>query len=345
MTIEIPEEKTAVGVRRFLRRLSRHQNAVLAIILAAIIATLGGLTHGGTLTASNVRNIWIQSSTRGIAAVGQLFVILTAGIDLSVGGMAMLSAIVGGVLMSTESAACGHGAEVYGLPVAVGVVTMLLIGLVSGTVNGALVSRVSMPPLIVTLALWEIADGLGLSICKGLTISHFPDGLTFFGQGNVGGVPVPVIIFVAVAAVAYFVLNYTTFGRAVRAVGGDPEAAWLSGINVPKVRFSVYVISGFLATLAGVVVLSRSMAAFTGTAEGLELDSITAVCIGGVSLMGGRGTLVGVVIGVLILGVINNGMNVFAIEPALQFFVKGAIIIIAVAVDTMRRRQSHLRTI
>jgi ribose/xylose/arabinose/galactoside ABC-type transport system permease subunit len=309
------------------RRFIRHENGVLVTILIGLIVALGGMTRGGTLTLGNARNVWLQSSTRGIASIGQLFVILTAGIDLSIGGVALMGAILGASLMTGKT----------GLPLG-DIAIMLLFGLAIGAANGALVSRVPMPALIATLGMWQMTDGGAFIICRGRTIHLLPEAVNVFGGGEVAGVPVPVIIFISVAVVAYFVLNYTSYGRSVYAVGGSPVSAWLSGIKVPNMLFSVYVISGLMGALAGLILMSRTMCGGMNTVMGLELDSIAAVCIGGVSLMGGRGTLLGAVLGNMILGVVNNGMNVGALSPAYQDVVKGAIIITAVAIDYRRRR-------
>lgn len=326
--IEIVKKLKASKPGEIVRPFFRHENVVIAMILVAIVAGLAVITKGATLTRSNISNIWLQSSTRGIAAIGQLFVILTAGIDISVGGIALVSAILGASLMTRQT----------GFPVTA-IAIMMLLGLGIGALNGSLVSRVPMPAIIVTLGMWQVTRGGGYLICRGHTILHLPEGVNFFGAGNIAGVPVPVIIFTAVAAVAYFVLYHTTFGRSVYIVGGNPISAELSGINTKKVIFSVYVISALMAALAGLITLGRTMCGGMTTVIGLELSSISAVFIGGVSLAGGRGTLIGVVIGVMIIGVIDNGMNVFAVNPAYRDIVKGMIIIGAVAVDYWRRRR------
>jgi len=324
---EIVAKQKPSRAREVLTRILRHENGVLAIILVALIAGLAVMTRGRTITRGNITNIWLQSSSRGIASMGQAFVILTGGIDVSIGGIALMAAILGASLTTGRT-----GFPIGAVPV------MLLLGLGIGALNGALVSRVPMPALIVTLAMWQIATGGAYLVCRGRTIRRLAESMNFFGGGNIAGVPVPVIIFIAVAVVAYFVLNHTTFGRSVYAVGGNPVSAWLSGINAKNILFSVYVISGFLAALAGLILMSRVMAGGMNTVIGLELDSIAAVCIGGVSLAGGRGTVIGAVLGVMILGIINNGMNVFALDYAYQDIAKGVIIITAVAVDYIRRR-------
>jgi len=319
-------DHSVVG-RRVFGHLLRHEISILAIILAGIVGVLGVLTKGLTLTPGNISNIWLQSASRGIATIGQAFVILTAGIDVSVGGLALLTAILGASLMSGQT----------GFPI-VPIGIALLIGLGIGTLNGVLTSRIPMPALIVTLAMWQITRGFGFLICRGITIRFLPESVRVIGGGEIVGVPIPVIIFISIAVVSYFFLYYTKFGRAVYIVGGNPVSAALCGINVKNVTWSVYIISGFLAALAGLIIMSRVMSAGMSTVLGLELDSIAAVCIGGISLMGGRGNLIGAVIGVLIIGVINNGMNVFVLDPAYQGIVKGWVLITAVAIDYYRRR-------
>jgi putative xylitol transport system permease protein len=324
---EVAEEVKPSRAREIVRRFFRYENAVLAVILIALIAGMGVMTKGLTLTRGNISNIWLQSSTRGIAAIGQLFVLLTAGIDVSIGGIGLVAAVLGASLIDGTT----------GFP-ATAIAIMLLLGLGLGAFNGSLVSRIGMPSLIVTLGMWIMTGGGAYLICRGVTYHHLPESLSFLGRGEIAGAPVQIIIFIAVAAVAYFALNHTTFGRSIYAVGGNPTSAWLSGINVKNIRFIVFVISGFLGALAGTLLLARTMSGGTKTVAGLELDSIAAACIGGVSLAGGKGTLIGAVIGAIILGVINNGMNVFALDPTYRDVVKGAIIIAAVAVDYLRRR-------
>lgn len=317
------------------RRILSHENAVLGIILAVLIAVLGVLTKGLTVSRLNIANVWLQSSMRGIAATGQAFVILTSGIDLSVGGVALITAVLAASM--TTQGVQGRLFEVSASPYA-GIAAMLFLGLGLGMVNGLSVARLRMPALIVTLAIWQMCRGGAYQMTRGWTILELPRTLAFIGQGEVAGVPVAIIVFVVVIALAYLVLSHTSYGRSIYAIGGNPSSAWLSGIKVPNLTMSVYAISGFLSALAGLIYLSRSMAGSMNTAAGLELDSIAAVVIGGVSLSGGRGNMIGVLLGVLTLGVINNGMNVYGLDPAMQNLVKGAIIFAAVAADIYRRR-------
>ncbi len=327
-------EVSPYSAKHVARRLFRHENALLAIALAALISGLSIVTGGLTVGRTNMVNILIQSSMRGLASVGQAFVVLSGGIDVSVGGVANFCAALGAALMTLRPEQSIVNSP---LPVFLAILIMLVGGAAWGAVNGSSVSRIGMPPLIVTLAMWQITVGVAVVILKGGMIHTLPEGLLFWGQGMIGPVPMPIIIFVVVAVLAYIILNHTTFGRWIYAVGGNETSAWLSGIEVRRVRFLVYIIAGFLSAIAAMISLGRVMSASIASLSGLEMDSIAAVTIGGFSLTGGRGNMIGVVLGVLIIGVVNNGMSVIGADPALQGIVKGAIIFAAVAVDGLRR--------
>ena len=327
------------------KRIFRHETMVLALVLAGLIVAVAGITKGKSVSAGNMINVLVQSSARGMAAIGQTFVVLTAGIDLTPTGLALMAIMVGALMMS-------RGGEVGGLPLytgpalplGLGLLIMLGIGVGVGAANGSLVSRVGVPPLIATLAMWQMTFGFATILMMsrrdaGFGISGLPKGLAFFGLGHIGVVPLPVIIFAVSMVVAYFILNHTPFGRSIYAVGGNPASAWLSGIKARDVVFWVYVISGFTTILAGIIIMSRAMSASLLTVVGLELDSIAAVCVGGVSLAGGTGSIIGTLIGVLIIGVINNGLNLISVAAGVRDAVKGGIIVTAVAINTLRRRR------
>ena len=322
--------------RDIAKRVFRHENAALGIVLIGLILGMGFVTKGLTLSIANAKNLLVVSSIKGIAAIGQAFVILTAGIDISLGGNALFCSVLGGGVMATN----WQNIIDHPLPVAAGALIMLLTAIGWGAFNGTMVSRVGIPALITTLGLWQITTGGAFWVSAGKSICFQPDSLVWWGSGTVGGVPVPIIIFVAVAVVAYLVLNHTTYGRSVYAVGGNPVSAWLSGIKVKNVLFSVYVISGFLSGLVAFIMLGRVMTASMASLKGLELDSIAMVVVGGISLFGGRGNLIGVILGILIIGVIDNGLRVLNADPATIGIVKGAIIIAAVVIDYMRRRRA-----
>jgi ribose/xylose/arabinose/galactoside ABC-type transport system permease subunit len=320
--------KASFKVSQSMKRLIRHENAVLVIILAALAAGFGIMSKGYALSPSNMTNVLVQSAARGVAAVGQTFVILSGGIDISVGGIALVTLNAAGLMITGTT----------GLPMGP-IAIMMLIGIGLGAFNGFAVSRMQLPPLIITLAFWGILKGVALIMTGGATIVRFPKEIALFGQGRIAGMSVAVIIFIVSAAVAYFVLHHTAYGRSVYAVGGNPVSAWLSGLKTSNVLFLVYVISGFTGALAGLITMSRTMSASQVAVSNLELDAIASVVIGGVSLAGGRGNIIGAVIGVIIIGVVNNGMNILELPPAYHDVVKGAIIWVAVAVDALRRRR------
>jgi ribose/xylose/arabinose/galactoside ABC-type transport system permease subunit len=312
--------------RKIGRQIIRNENAILGFILIILIAIFGVLTKGFSVSPRNIRNVIVQSSIRGVTAIGQTFVMLTAGIDIAVGGIATMCMAVGGVMMTGTT-----GFPLKEIPI------MLFVGMGIGATTGLVVSRIKVPPLMATIALWQILQGASLRHTGGYTISNLPSEFSIFGQGAVAGSPVPITIFIVTAIVAHFVITYTSFGRSVVASGGNPISAWLSGVNVQRMQFFVYIISGFCAALGGIIIMSRTMSASLSATAGLELDAIGACVIGGVSLSGGKGNIIGVVIGVMIIGVLNNALNTLAVNPAAQEITKGAVIYAAVMIDSIRR--------
>jgi len=328
------EEETGQPVKSKARRVARHiisnENAVLGLILVVLVVIFAILTKGHIVTRKNALGVLVQSSVRGIAAMGQTFVILTGGIDLSVGSVALLGMALAGVFME---------GKIGPLPTAAGIATMLALGTAIGSTTGLAVSRIKMPALITTFALWIALKGVALRVTGGYIITNLPSEIGFLGQGYIAGFPVIGIAFIAIATISYFVLQHTTFGRSVYATGGNPGGAWLSGINVNQIIVLVYAISGLTAGIAAWATMSR-IACFTMAAvEGLEIDAIAVTVVGGISLMGGRGSVIGVVIGTFIFGIISNGMNILAVAPAYQTIAKGAIIYAAVAIDYLRRQR------
>jgi ribose/xylose/arabinose/galactoside ABC-type transport system permease subunit len=334
------ERLRRLEARKVGQRISGSEGFILLMVLIGMAGGLAVVTKGVSVSRTNVASILLRSSTTGIAAVGQFFVVLTAGIDLSVGGVGALCMVLGGLLITGPEAGVPGSFSDVTLPLAAGIGIALLLGTGIGTINGSLVSRVRMPPLIVTLAMWIIARGAATSISHGARVNFMPQALIDFGQGNIAGVPLPFVVFIIVAVLAYLVLYHTTFGKSVYAVGGNPATSWLSGVKVGKITLVVYIISGFLAALAGVLIMARSNVAAAISVGSLELDTVAAVVIGGTSLFGGRGSLIGVVLGVMILGVVSNGMNVMELGPAAQEIVRGVIIFVAVVIDQVRRRNA-----
>jgi len=337
MTTESVERRDKSGSRSVARRIFRHENTTLVIILAALVAAMSIATGGKSAAVRNMKMVLVQTATMGISAIGQAFVILTGGIDLSVAGIAFGTSALGSAMMTTQEFQQILG---YAAPIWQGIPAMLALGAALGAISGLVVSRVKVPGLIATLGVWQIAHGVGFFISGGFTLTRMVPSLKFFGQGFIpeGGFPVAGIIFIAVAVICYFVWHHTTYGQSVYASGGSPGAAYLSGVKVKNMQLSVYVISGVLAALGGLIRTARVMSVSYSSFDGLELQSIAAAVIGGMSLFGGKGTIVGVVLGALIIGVIRNGMSILGADPFLESTILGVIVILAVGIDYWRRR-------
>jgi ribose/xylose/arabinose/galactoside ABC-type transport system permease subunit len=237
------ERLRRLEARKVGQRISGSEGFILLMVLIGMAGGLAVVTKGVSVSRTNVASILLRSSTTGIAAVGQFFVVLTAGIDLSVGGVGALCMVLGGLLITGPEAGVPGSFSDVTLPLAAGIGIALLLGTGIGTINGSLVSRVRMPPLIVTLAMWIIARGAATSISHGARVNFMPQALIDFGQGNIAGVPLPFVVFIIVAVLAYLVLYHTTFGKSVYAVGGNPATSWLSGVKVGKITLVVYIIS------------------------------------------------------------------------------------------------------
>ncbi|MGX5851255.1 ABC transporter permease [Mesorhizobium sp. PL10] len=279
------------------------------------------------LTWPNWLNLVRQSSINGILAIGVTFVILTKGIDLSVGSVMAITGMVAASLVTDTNQ---HF-------VLWGILAGLSVGAALGLVNGVLVAAIKLPPFVVTLGMLSVARGLTLIFSDGRPIPDLSDAFTWIGAGQVMYVPVPILVLLIVFLIGWTVLNYTTFGRYVYAVGGNEKAARTSGISTKFVVGSTYVISGLLAGLAGIVLSARTTAALPQAGIGYELDAIAAVVIGGTSLAGGRGSLLGTLTGALIIGTINNGMDLMGVSSYYQQVLKGTIIVIAVIADQIRK--------
>lgn len=311
-------------------RVFRSELAILSILL--VMCAIMTIASDNFLTVNNLLNILQRSAITGVAALGMTFVVLTGGIDLSIGGQVVLVGVVGALMM------------VRGTNMAVAIVSMMLLGIVIGMLNGFTISMLGLPPFIATLAMMNITRGLSLLISQGKTIFGLPEAYEVFGLGWRLGLPVPVWILGFLTLVAYVVLRYTSFGRRVYAVGSNARAAWLSGIDVRKTLFSVYIVSGLLAAVTAIILSSRLLSAPGTMGTGLELDAVAAVVIGGTSLMGGEGNIIGTVIGALIIVVISNSLNLLSVSPFLQDVVKGLIILAALILDMWRKGEMFKRS-
>jgi ribose/xylose/arabinose/galactoside ABC-type transport system permease subunit len=312
--------------RNVLPTLMRRSGLIWVFILLCIVAAL---ISPSFLNPANLLNVARQVALFGIISVGMTFVILTKGIDLSVGSILGVTAVSAALLLTD------------GFSPTVTVLICLGIGVVFGAINGIGITFGRVPPFIMTLGMMVMARGLALTLANGQPIGLKESSAQFswLGRGAVLGLPVPVWIFALVAAVAIFVLRYTAYGRRIYAVGSNSEAARLSGITVNRIIFSVYVISGFLASLTGLIFVSRLTVGEPTAGTGMELEAIAITVIGGTSLFGGEGGIVGTIIGAGILAVLANIMNLIGVSPFTQQIVKGAIIIGAVLYEMVRKRR------
>lgn len=311
----------------------RHFTRTYAIIgiLLIFILVMTILTKGLFIQPENLINVVRQISAIGIIAIGMTFVIITLGIDLSVGSILALAAVVAASLAQVPSESMMYPG--LNLPIIVAVVAGVGVGAAMGFANGFLISKFRIAPFIATLGMMSVARGLALIYSDGRPISNLEEPYDWIGQGYLFGVPTPIVIFLVVALLAHFLLNYTRFGRYVYAIGGNEQAARVSGIRIPRMTIVIYTLSGLLAGLSGVILSARIGSGNPQLGTGIELDAITAAVIGGTSFKGGIGTIWGTIVGAMIIGIINNGLNLLNVSPFMQMVVKGLIIILAIILD------------
>lgn len=317
----------ATGLRNPVTALLRKKESAIFLALLGIMVVIT-VVAPTFATVGNLYRVSRQISFVAIVALGVFTVILTGGIDLSVGSMVGISGIACGLVMAA------------GLPPALAVVAGMATGVAVGLVNGTLVAFVGITPFIVTLGMLSMARGAIWVITKGWPIEKISNSFMVIGQGDILGIPIPVVIMAAVAVVAHTFLRYSVFGRRVFAIGGNEEATRLSGINVKTVKCAVYGISGLLSSITGIILVARFNSAQTSSGEGWELDAIAAAVIGGTSLMGGEGSVVGVLIGAAIMGVIRNGLVLMKVSAYWQTSIMGFIIILAAVIDRIKNRRA-----
>jgi len=295
-------------------------------IFAGFLLVVAGISilHPSFLSTANILNIIRQSSVHGVMAVGMTFVILTGGIDLSVGS---ILALTGVICASLEHA---------GWPVTLTVLATALAGAAIGLANGLVITKGRVTPFVVTLGTMSIARGFAHIYTAGQPISGFQRDFLYIGAGSILGIPLPVAIFFATLASAAFALRYTRLGRYIYAIGSNERAARLAGVNVDIFKTTAYVASGLTAAIAAVILTSRLNAGESVAGTGYELDVIASVVIGGTSLMGGRGSVWGTLVGALLIGTVNNAMNLLEISSYWQLVVRGLIIVGAVLADRLR---------
>jgi ribose transport system permease protein len=301
-------------------------NAIWLVFIAEVI--IFTIANHNFITPNNLVAILRQVAVYGIASVGMTFVILIAGIDLSIGSIITFVNII-----------CAYFMVNMGMPMIVAVIISVLAATLVGVLNGFMVSTIGIPALIATFASQTIFEGLAYLISGGMPISGFTSNFGFFGKWSIGILPICAIIMAICFGVGAFILNKTYFGRFFYAIGGNEDAAELSGIRVSRTKYLIYALSGFFAGLAGIVMLSRAGSAQNTAGKGYEFDVITCVVLGGVSVNGGVGRMSGVVAGVLIIGSLTNGMILMNVSSYAQMVVKGLVLAIAVGIDCLTKKK------
>ena len=286
------------------------------------------------MTIGNLRTLIRQISFAGISAVGLMFVMISGGIDLSIGSQIVFSNVLLSIMMVD-----------WNLPPSVAIPLILLVGTGLGAINGFLCIKLNIHPLIITLGTAAIFKGMGYIINQSRNIMGFPDSFRWFGQGYVWEIPVPVIVMILVALLGAFILTKTYFGRQIFALGGNEEAARLAGVNIKRMKVLLFMICGFVSSITTVLLLSRVFAGQTITGQGLEFDCLTAALLGGVSFKGGEGSVFGLMVGMLIIGVLNNAMQLATFPDFSQTVVKGAVLLIAVAFDVYQKNRKARETV
>ena len=279
------------------------------------------------LTGTNLSSVVRQTAVINIMALGMTMIIICGGIDLSVGSILAMGGLLGAMAMEK------------GWPVSVGVAVGVLAGMLCGWVNGFLTTRLRINPFIVTLGTLGIIRGLALIISNGLPVHQLPKSFAYLGEGTVLRVPFVLFVLIACAVIVHVILEHTKLGRYAFAIGSNQEAALYAGVNIGLVTVAIYTLGGMLTGLAGMIEASRLMTGQPTAGQGYELQAIAAVVIGGGSLRGGEGTVVGTLVGALIMGLLANGSDLLGISPYLQQAIIGAVIILAVAIDELRKRR------
>lgn len=325
MSEKMNEGNIAVGrsAGEEIKRFAMRNGALIGLILLAVVLSLAAPAF---LTGSNILNVGIQAATVAILAFGETFAIVAAGIDLSVGSVAAVSSMF-----------AAYAGASMGMPAWLTVVVGIVAGAVFGALSGIANAYLKLPSFIATLAMMSVARGLTLVISDGRPISTSAV-VNFFG-GTILNIPVPIVMMIIMGIIAAIILNFTTIGRSMYAVGGNMEASRLSGISVHKTQIVVFILSGIFAAVAGLVIAGRLHSAQPQAATGYEMDAIASTVIGGASLSGGKGKVSGTFVGAILLAVIRNGLNILNVSSFWQQVVIGLVIAAAVSFDTLRRKE------
>jgi len=319
------EGKIRVIFQRF--RQSRETGLILVLLLIGIILSFSTPVF---FTSENLLNILKQVTLVTIVACGQTFVLTSGGIDLSVGSILGLSSIIMSWFL------------VQGVPVPAAMIICLLFGTTLGLCNGFMITRLSLPPFIITLGMQSIARGFVLVITKGYPIMVASPLIIALGQGNIGILPIMIFFLPVTIIVTHWIYNYQVFGNRVKAIGGNETASRLSGINVRRVKVLTYALCGFLCGLAGLIITGRLNSGNPNAGNNFDMDSIAAVIVGGTALSGGSGTIIGTVLGALLMGVIRNGLVLLNVNMYWQTVASGVIIILGCSLDRFSRKKGEL---
>jgi ribose/xylose/arabinose/galactoside ABC-type transport system permease subunit len=322
----------------FLKNFSNQAGTILKknvpFLILIFLVILFSFMAPNFMTFGNLRTLIRQISFSGISAVGLMFVMISGGIDLSIGSQIVFSNVFLAIMMAD-----------WNLPPELAIPLILLVGTALGAINGLLIISLKIHPLIITLGTSAIFKGFGYIINQSRNIMGFPDSFRWFGQGYVWEIPVPVIVWIIVALIGSFILTRTYFGRKVFALGGNEEAARLAGVRINRMKVILFMICGFISSITTVLLLSRVFAGQTVTGQGVEFDCLTAALLGGVSFKGGEGSVFGLITGILIIGVLNNAMQLASFPDFSQTVVKGAVLLIAVAFDVYQKSRKAKETI
>jgi ribose/xylose/arabinose/galactoside ABC-type transport system permease subunit len=324
----------SVAFNNFGNRMGSILKKNVPFLILVFLVILFSFIAPNFMTFGNLRTMIRQVSFAGISAVGLMFVMISGGIDLSIGSQIVFSNVLLAIMMVE-----------WKLPPAVAIPLILLVGTGLGAINGFLCIKLNIHPLIITLGTSAIFKGVGYIINRSRNIMGFPDSFRWFGQGYVWGIPVPVIVMIIVALIGAFILTKTYFGRQIFALGGNEEAARLAGVNIKRMKVLLFMICGFVSSITTVLLLSRVFAGQTITGQGLEFDCLTAALLGGVSFKGGEGNVFGLMVGMLIIGVLNNAMQLATFPDFSQTVVKGSVLLIAVAFDVYQKNRKAKETV
>lgn len=323
----VADTRVSVTIGARLQKYAPQMILLFLLILFSLISP-------NFLTSYNLIILVRQVSFVAISAVGIMFVMVGGAIDLSIGSQIILTNVILSIMMAYAK-----------VPMIVAIPIILVLGTGLGAFNGFLAIKLKVHPLIVTLGTASIYKGVGYIIANSRNIMGFPDAFRFFGQGYLGPVPVPIVVMIIVALIANFVLVKTYFGRFTFALGGNPEAARLAGVNINWMRIALFSICGFASAITSVLLLSRVFAGQVSTGSGIEFDCLTAALLGGVSFIGGEGSIFGLITGVLIIGVLNNAMQLASFPDFSQNVVKGIVLLAAVGFDTYQKNRKAKETI